>query len=317
MANVKIKVDPQETKGVKLNTTATAMTITAVGDIGSGGGDEEDTTNKLYYFRDLKNGDDGSFPITLADLEEFEFRDQLTAVVNGVKYPAQNYNHPRGYIPYFSIYPTDEMVTKYDLHVDTDSHQGTIFDIAVEPSGASLIFGTNVGYWAEEVGVELPESYHDPMPILNITIYEEIAADDECCIIGIVYDTETNKWKFDGEDDPLDLIDFVMGLSNKNGHPRSYYRERVFYKIDFKNTENRPLDVIYLNAFEKYSERTDEDRTTTLTLRSTSNYVTLDYEDSTVVLEIVATDTMDSTTYEVTRSHSITVKVGGSQFPTV
>lgn len=34
MANVKIKVDPQETKGVKLNTTATAMTINAVGDIG-------------------------------------------------------------------------------------------------------------------------------------------------------------------------------------------------------------------------------------------------------------------------------------------
>ena len=33
MSNVRIKVDPAETNGVKVNTTATAMTITAIGDV--------------------------------------------------------------------------------------------------------------------------------------------------------------------------------------------------------------------------------------------------------------------------------------------
>ena len=33
MPNIKIKVDPQETNGVKVNTTATAMTVNAIGDI--------------------------------------------------------------------------------------------------------------------------------------------------------------------------------------------------------------------------------------------------------------------------------------------
>lgn len=41
MTNVKIKVDPQEKNGVRLNTTATAMTITAIGDISDGGGGSE------------------------------------------------------------------------------------------------------------------------------------------------------------------------------------------------------------------------------------------------------------------------------------
>lgn len=44
MPNIKIKVDPQETNGVKVNTTATAMTVTALGDIPSGGGDAKKIT---------------------------------------------------------------------------------------------------------------------------------------------------------------------------------------------------------------------------------------------------------------------------------
>lgn len=56
MPNIKIKVDPQETKGVKVNTTATAMTINALGLPES----ESDDSNKVRF---LYNEDTG-YPIS-------------------------------------------------------------------------------------------------------------------------------------------------------------------------------------------------------------------------------------------------------------
>lgn len=54
MPNIKIKVDPQETNGVKVNTTATAMTINALGL------PESDDSNKVRF---LYNEDTG-YPIS-------------------------------------------------------------------------------------------------------------------------------------------------------------------------------------------------------------------------------------------------------------
>jgi hypothetical protein len=99
---------------------------------------KEDKTNKLYYFKNLKNGTDGSLPITQADLEGLDYSKTLTAEINGVKYPAEYYYHPRGYIPYFTIYPSKEMAEKYNLYVDKSTHSGDVFNIAVESNGISL-----------------------------------------------------------------------------------------------------------------------------------------------------------------------------------
>lgn len=250
MANVKIKVDPQEKNGVKLNTTATAMTITAVGDIptGSGGHETIRIINKRTPTIVVEESPSRHEFNPIGEKSSIEI-DKSTGISLG-RYPAKAYLDGTEYPAMMEVAEetdeNDNLVTAYYVMITASSNIirpmiNFVFANGDSKSRSFDLMGFD-SYVEEHYQMSYDEWLGDenrPVPVISVDAI--IIPDNEFRVIEIDKNEE-GTYVFKEE--------MTMALAQVIGRSEDpTYNDRILYKVNLQ-AQNGVVIPRYIQAFE-------------------------------------------------------------------